>query len=590
MVSTARYSVDKYADLLFSYFEKLVPLKSKRENIKFRNSVMLNTPELHGMFKRVAALLVAKPNFDSLPEKHRASVENHLPSVLKQGKWDKNQFEIMYNLMFYDYLVAFEYPYTTYRTTCDVCGTIENINEGFTKTFSLTQSRNRATDKREIKAIFICAKCESRTPHHLAMTQHITNFVNYPTQTKLFNPLDIEVATGLGGSKKVWFSGMRYREHTPYGIREGVDLTSEQIVNVPIGIIEAILYGEAFMFNPRLVTVFTHPQLVGLDRSFAPFMLAMMTLLHTGILRKGREADALIKMAPQYLITPEGGAASPTNVLLDARKASGFILQKVKEMQEGDTGGISYLPFGVRTTQLFPDQRRMITTNELLAEEANLLQSTGFDNSVLQGGAGILNDPFLLQTVREVVMYYTDQLEDHLNVKIQLMAANDDRYNFDERLEVMDITMNDGTQTDNLVTQMVGQGTLPIGRLLRKVGYKNITELLEQKKEEAIKMKKHEIDMALEVAKIEKAVVPLTQATQTLDPATMGAFTKQLETEADGYAQQLYYMEEGQKKSALQALQKQNYTMWALVSKKLEDINYMQTAQAKAQTQQQPVQ
>lgn len=365
-----------------------------------------------------------------------------------------------------------------------------------------------------------------------------------------------------------------------------MDLTSEQIVNVPLGVIEAILYGESFMFNPRLVTVFTHPELIGIDRSFSPFMLAMMTLLHTGILRKGREADALIKMAPQYLITPEGGASSPTNVLLDARKASGFLMQKVKEIQEGDTGGISYLPFGVRTTQLFPDQRRMITTNELLAEEANLLQSTGFDNSVLQGGAGILNDPFLLQTVREVVMYYTDQLEDHLNIKIQLMAANDDRYNFEDRLEVMDITMNDGTQTDTLVTQMVGAGTLPLGRLIRKVGYKNLSELLAQKKEEEIKKKQHELDLNLALSKLEKAIVPLTQATQTLDPATMGAFTKQLEAEAEGYAQELSAMEEGAKKSAMQSLQKQNYTMWALVAKKLEDINYMQNAQAKAQMQQ----
>jgi hypothetical protein len=125
--------------------------------------------------------------------------------------------------------------------------------------------------------------------------------------------------------------------------------------------------------------------------------------------------------------------------------------------------------------------------------------------------------------------------------------------------------MNDGTQTDNMVTQMVGQGTLPLGRLLRKVGYKNLNEVLEQKKEEAIKMKQHEINLSLELARLEKAVVPLTQATQTLDPATMGAFTKQMEAEADAYAQELFYMEDGQKKSALQALQKQNYTMWALV-------------------------
>lgn len=584
MTIQTRYTIDKYSDVLFSIFEKMIPVLNRRENLRFRNSVILNASSLHGMFKRVAALLVGEVNYDSLPESERIIIEKALPDILKEGGWSKIQFEIMYNLMFYDELVVFEYPYTTYSAKCDVCGTTESINKTFKKIFSLSRGRKGKT--RAIKAIFECSSCKKKTAHSLEMVKHTSDFKKTPTYTKLFNPLEVEVSEGFGGEHTVWFSGLRYIENNHYGIREGVDMTASQIVNTPLGIIEAILYGENFKFNPNLVTVFKHPKVAGLDKGLAPMMLSMALLMHTGVLRKGREASSFMQMSPNFLITPEGGAASPASSMLDGRKTNRFIMNAVKEIQEGDTNGLSYLPFGVRTTPLFPDQKRLITTNELLAEEANIMQTTGFDNSVLQGGAGILNDPFLLQTVKELVTWYTDQLEKHLNIKLDLMAAYEDKFDISGILEIQDITTVEGTAMNQLIMEYVGNQTLPLSRIVKKFGYKNLEELLKQKTEEQLTLMKHENEMSIKQNELSQSMMQKSQATGTLDASSMAAFTKQLEEQATAYAEELYYMDDGAKKSALNDLQKQNYTLWALTSKKLEDLNYMATSQAKAQMKQ----
>lgn len=573
------YSIDKYSDILFSYFSKVVPMGNHEQNIKFRNKVALNAPELHGIFKRLAALLVSDINYEALSQEKATIFKESLPQILAKSKWKFKQYEIFYNLFMYDYVVTLVYPFTSYKTSCQVCGKEVVINESFGGTFKL----HREKEGVEVILSTHCKNCNRETKHDMIEVLHTNNFKKYPMNILLFNPFDVSISEGYGGSQKVYFSPTDYRKRSSYNnIKENTPLGAEEIINVPYKIISSILYNKPLKFNNNLVQVFRHPEILGLQRGLSPLMLSLSTVLHTSILRKGREADALLKVDPHYIVSPVGGANSPVTSLTDGRSTTDFIMKGIKQIKENDSNGLIYSPNPVQATPIFAQGTRWITSNEILAEEANLINSTGFDMSVLQGGAGIQNDPYLLHTLEETVGFYVTQSEDLLNKLVSQLSVYQPKFDLDERIELLDVSQSEGTQLDNLSIQLVESGQLPKSVLYRKYGYNSIKDVLAQVKEEQLMIREHEINLGMAMSKLENAKAPVVQATGNVDPGVMKQMEGRVEEEASMLAQQLYQMDEGTKRSELDKIQKSSYILWATTVSKLKDINQQMTQQAKS--------
>mgnify|MGYP001766662536 CR=1 FL=1 len=578
------YDISKYSDVLFSYFDKTIPISNYEQHLKYRNRILLNSPEIHGPFKKLASLFVCDVNYEALGD-NSTRIKTKLPPILDAAKFPSKQMEIFYNLFFYDYVVAAIFPSNNYKFTCTECDHVSLITENYASTFSL-HPKKATDDDPEIQANTKCPECNKRTMHTITEVRKTKQLDKNPLNILLFNPFDVLVSRGPGGAFRVYFSSINYMRHAYFGLRAGADLTAEKIINFPFTFVKAVILNRPLVLNNNITQVFRHPMIAGLNKSFSPLMLSLKSLLHTNILRKGREAEALLKVDPHYMITPLGGTNSAPATIQDGRAQVQFTMSAVKQIKEDDSNGLIYNPTPHQAVPLFPEGRRWITSNELMAEEAAIINSTGFDVSVFTGGVGVNQDPFTLQTMEGVIGFYTDQMEEFTNKIINFISVFNGEFEVQDHIQLKSVTSRMGTQLSEVELGLIQNQQLPISLLYRKYGYYDVAEVYEQIKAEAVAKKKHDLSMEMELSKIEKGLQPVVMAQGTVDPGMMAQVERSIEDEAEAIAQELFQADEGTKKSQLDVLAKKSYVLKEVVVGKLRDMNTQATAQAKADAKQ----
>ena len=598
-----RYDIAKIAAPLFSYYQKIIPTEHT-ELIKFINAVILNSPNLVGLARRYSALLAGQVDFGKIKTSiddavYTDKVEKKLRNMLRLIKYQNVQNEIYYNLFFYPRVTATVMQVYKYTAECRECKAVVNLSEPYGKHFEFKLgvkerqvSLHGVSSGFKLSASFVCpgkkCKCNnSNRPVKVEAVKYRDDEAGF--FVKIWNPYYTKVEKGImRGRTFVVIDPDRFRKLYPERYASGGIFTFADIDNMDPNFLIAMLSGMPYIPNPDMTQVFTNePQLAGMVAPMSPALLSMVGLLHTGSLRRGQEADAIIKASPHILLTPDRGEQSTQNTTLDGTVVNDMMMRMVKEVQEGNTTGIMHIPIPMTAKNLFADPRRTVLEREIKEEELGAIFTTGLDASFVSGGIGISKDPLIQHLLQEILGAQTVQMDEYSRKIVKMSKVvfknggtlpSDITY-----IPIIRLDEAPGTYIDQEYTKMaVEGGSLPMGPLFKnKYGFSSFEEAVITRLEEERTLAKLKMEYEMKIAEDGRTTSLKQLSEGMLSPQIMQQVEGMLEAQAEQEATKVSQMEEGMKKSYLDQMQKTNMLLYSLVKVKMEHLRNAQTQEAK---------
>ena len=598
----SRYDITKIATPILSYYQKIVPT-DRHERVKFINSIILNAPYLIGLGKRYAALLSGQINYDNLKQKYGdVGFTNKISSKLddivnsKNLKYSEIQNTIFFNLYFYPEVVATVMPLFEYSIVCPGCEKKILLSEPVGKHFEYTLKLpypTRSSRRVNKKPAFVvsetsCPYCNAKIREVKVKYSEKKGAVDNPNFfIKIWNPYYTSVERGaFQGISSVYVDMNRFQMCYPELYSNGGKYTYATLDHMDYNLLQAIMTGMAYVPNTSYTYVFRNkPEIAGLEDALSPVLLALVSLLHTGSLRRGQEADAIIKSSPHIMLTPAVGENSEISTKLDAGGVTGLIMQMVKEIQIGDTTGIMYFPTPVKADKLFTDPRRTILEREIKEEEMSTMITTGLDASIFAGGTGIPNDPFVLYVMNELLSGGTDQFEDFSEMIVKqiknLMSNKIQLPTTLKRLPVVRVDKAPGTLVDTEYKDLAKAGLVPSGPLLSKYNIPSLVKSLELVGEENRDKERIMRKVQGEIQEDARSDEQVNAAKGQVSADTISLVESQLSERAEEIVQELEGAEDGYKQSVMHQLQTSNQLLYAVVKVKLQELNNAREREAK---------
>lgn len=598
--SGSRYDIISYSREFFSYYDKVVP-KTREELVKFINDLQLNFPFLVGLARRYAAVLTAQPNYASmhsnyLEEGFTDIVQRNFKDIWGALNLDDVQMEIYSQLYFFPRLNVTILPKYDHYFKCSHCGKRIDIGPNsmfFEFTLSATEEKTGKGGHTDIvlKGDFECPirDCGGRNTSSSFLSDRRKDYKEdaTPFLAKVWNPYYVVEKTGIiEGLSVAVVNPMRFREVYPTKFVEGEPMTYADVEHMDPNFFKCMMKDRAYILNPEMTYLFVNkPRITGLDSELSPALLNVVALMHSGTLRRGNEADSRIKANPNFIVTPTHGEASSANTRLDGTAVVKNVMTAVKEVQERDTGGIFYMPFGMQASKLFSEPRRTTLEREIREEELNCMAVTGLDASILNG-VGLTNDPFILHALNELLTQYSGQFEEFSSKIVKALRKLPTFSGWPKncrRIPLRRVDQNPGTMHEAMYQQMAEAGLAPVSPLLEKFGFNSVAEATRRRKEEDFTILELEKEFELKNHRLAQETALQARALQVVSPEMLKSMEAQLVPAAEHMAEELVSMDEGAKRSQLDQLQKNNIILYSLVIVKLRELNNRLTQEAKAE-------
>lgn len=604
----SRYDITKIASPILSYYQKLVPADPE-ERVKFINAIVLNAPYLVGLAKRYAALMSGAVDYDKLKKDFSEEgfsnvVSSKLKDILDSEalNYADIQNEIFFNLYYYPEVAATILPIYDYWTTCPdkhKCGRKIMLSEPIGRHFEYTLEvpvysvARKDSTKNTFKMSGLCPYCGTRIQKRTVKTSEKKATLEEPNIfVKIWNPYYTSVERGAyRGRTSVYINPSRFRECYPSRYANGSKYTFSDLDNIDPNLLYCYMVDMPYNPNPKFTKVFINkPSIAGLEDGLSPVLLALVALLHTGSLRRGQEADAIIKSSPHMMLTPVSGENSTISTTLDAGKVTELIMQMVREVEQGDTTGMMYFPTPVKADKLFADPRRTMLEREIKEEEMGTMITTGLDASIFSGGTGLPNDPFILHVMNELLSGGTSQMQAFskmivkqmkqvMNNVIILPAGLKD-------LPVIRIDRAPGTLVDSEYKELAKNKAVPFSPWISKFGYESAAEAQEAVAAETFEFNKIEKEFQTKLEEYNRTDELLQAAKGVISQDVIAQVEALIGQQAEEIAQKMQSMPAGKKRSYMHQIQTENLLLYGMVKVKLQVLNNALERDAKAFLQQ----
>lgn len=593
----SRYDIVSTVNPLFSFYQTIVP-KEHSSLIRFINSIILNFPYLSGLAARYAAALASKVDYSKMrtdlgDKGFTDVVMKNLEDTINNCGYHAMQLEVFTNLFFYPRIAVTITKKYDYLVKCHHCGKDINIAKLTGKFFEVQLTTATSGNDIKIKAVFKCPICgKGNTGVTLRWKKRVGTITDPGFFFNMWNPYYFRVSRGMMRRKSLFVVDMdRFRECYPDRYCNGSYFTFADLDGVEPEFLKAMLAYREYTPNVDMTHLFVNePLYAGLEAELSPALLNVAALMHNGVLRRGQEADAIIKASPNILITPEMGENSKASTTLDGRLVNDIVMQLVKEVQSGDTLGLGYIPVPMKATSLFAEPRRTTLEREIREEEMNVLMTTGIDSSIFQGGTGMSENPFVLTVMQELFSRYSSQMDDASESLITMIKTNVETVKLPNELRKLTQTRIDeqpGTYIDKEYADYAAKGLVPVGPIIRsKYHFASAEAAIKERMEE-------ERNIAAIKRDYERKISADAQTDEIRDAAAgqvseemISKVEMQLTEQAEQIALEMEQMDEGQKRSELDRLSKNNRLLRAMVGTKLEELNNIRTQEAKSAVQQ----
>lgn len=587
------YSITNYLDLYNSYINRLVPYQDKHKYIDFLTRFFISHGYLRGSLTKISAFLAQKAFINAPDEVTKSRIE----TILDDLDYMKVQHNVLLNGFVYDYVAVLYMPKQILEMKCDSCSNVFNIDDSYEYTFEIRNMAAHDEEYKTLKRNSSLPRDEKRqysTPYGLKCTcpNCGTEFIqvpdqkwdhNVPGKLKILNPHHYDVFKNDGGDTYIRITADEYRG----ALEINTELEWEHISGLtwPM-IVTFAAKDQVFKPNKDFYEVFSMNEIAALNAgaSLSSIVSTISDLAHIDILKLGNEGIALSKVNPLYMITPNEASMGGTFEVTNHEDFRDFIVQEVREKEEGDFNRMVYSPISASAQPIFGDGKRFLALNEIIHYQNTVITALGFSPDILQGGNGLQNDPFSLKTMDVILDSFTKKFENLLEniIKRQITSYNKakkDHNNGKPLFFLEKISLSKGTLDSQIKMDLVNRGELPRSAMLNDIGYPDLKHYYAAKRDEQLTEMREQAKTQRAVDKLQQQLIMEAQEQQAITGRLDTSVAEQeLLRQAEEQVQMMAQMEHGQRKSYFNQLKNESPVLYSVTLMRWEEYQNMQNS------------
>lgn len=374
----------------------------------------------------------------------------------------------------------------------------------------------------------------------------------------------------------------------PRNLTQQVKAGNKNLINsMPMEFLRAMQRKKTFLFADGQLYHMKVPGPAGVEPQwgFPPITAAIKLFLFAAILRKANEAIALEHITPFRVMFPQAasgnGDPATTINLATWREQLEANLRKWRR----DPLQIQFAPAPLGVQNVGGDGRALLTLGELQEAEKNICLSLGVPLEFLQGGLGQTRGEITLRMIENQLQTHIEDLNDltqWVENKVSVFLGFETI-----KVKLADFKMIDDVEDKGIYLQLYQAGELSRATLFDRIGLDPAAE--DKKiKQDALDKAKRDMDLQAAIGKLQNSLSARVRAQAQQAQSGAKYDVQAVVGQAQQIAQELAGVDEGTKRSRLDALQGQDPVMYAVVVQQLEQLNAAQEADAKAQTRMAP--
>lgn len=600
------YTVEYYDKLCKSYAlrAKIIPYDHKDEFIDY----ITRTVIFHG---GLAGPLASAASYFSVPVKTISgdeSLRRQVASVYQdiEGFWA--QMSAWLSIFMYNTTCLIYLPRQTISMNCPNCETEFAINKpSYQYPFKIvaldyeedgtTRMRSNAgfaeAEKRQHPKQYgiscNCPNCNSRIEGAPSVKWTFSS----PGKLLVLNPKLFHVDRNDSGKKRVVIDPEYYSGK----LALDKELDWFDLDNVPWNI--AVTYASResiYIPDEKMYMLFSLREFVGIGSSgdsVAPILSSVSDTVAMDIFKMGNEGLAFSKIDPLYIVSPTN-VTNPAFEGMSQGQFRDFIIQGMKAHQEGDMNRVLYSPMPVDTSAIFGDGKRFMSVNELMTYNNMILGALGFSGDALNGGSGLVADPVKFEAWNNVIREFNNRFLKLLNTIMELVSVKYYRAKYSQSKDVLPTIwmpqlsqMNQGMNLQQKM-QMAQQGLIPMDELMSDLGMPDMYLWESYLKETKLRDQRFQLELNREVTRINQEEAEREQTDPSVpEGSNMYAAKEAILQQAEQMAQELAGQDTGWIKSYLSDVSQEDFVLYSVVVKKLEELRGIQRREVEAQMQQQ---
>jgi hypothetical protein len=353
-------------------------------------------------------------------------------------------------------------------------------------------------------------------------------------------------------------------------IREGDKLF---VNSVPWGFVEAVENNQDFKFDRNnlfhLQNLSAGQQINGV--AVPPLISLFYLVFYQATLRKANESVATDFMSPLRVIFPQAQTANsdPVSQISLRNFVERMQANLVKHKQDNNHVVVAPVPIGYQA--ISGEGKSLLVASEIQQAEDSILLALGVSRELLAGTTNWTSSTTGLRLLENTMLCYTGQIGDLIS---WIMSRVSKYLNLETcEVDLAPFKLTDDLNLQQMLIQAVQSNNGSLSSLYESFGM-NFSEELDKMREDAISRAVSEVKTKLEVDQS-----TYLAARETGDSFDRNNDYKTALAKAQQIAEQLYTADDGTKRAILNRLKLEDYAMFMLVAKLLEEYAENQQAQ-----------
>lgn len=547
---------------MFDYLTGFIPRKLK-DLFKWAEYLSVNSAHLYAIIKKFGEYPITEIQYETQSEQLRKDRKDLYETHLRlRGLATEVSFD---KFVYGNSLISMYKPFSRFLT-CTHCKDAFNIKHVDYR-FSLEK----------LTFSFECPKCKAQS-----ISEAKDRKIQDPKLLRIrrWDPKMIDIDYNPISGECVYYYTIP--RHIVSQVRDG---SRVMIDDMPMEFLEAMQQNRAFRFAPGAIYHLRVPGAAGTDTQWGlpPILAAMKLFLFAAILRKANEAIALDHVNPFRVLFPQAASGNGDPVsTLNLAKWKEQVQENFRRFRR-DPLHIFVAPVPLGYQSIGGEGRTLLTISEIQEAEKNIALSMGVPMEFLAGGLGQIRGEVTLRMLE-------NQLQTHiedLNGLLQWVEDETARFTQQTPIKVKfaDFKMLDDDMRQQFILQLWQQQKVSDTTVNKLFGVDSDFER-KQRREDALADMRGQMETDREVQKLQTSLSQ--QAQQQAASAQMGGLgydQQAVIAQADQTVQQLAGLDEGSRRSQLDALQGEDLVMYAVVKERLQQLQQNQTQAMKAQAQ-----
>lgn len=425
-------------------------------------------------------------------------------------------------------------------------------------------------DAQKIQLTITCADCHTTTTgvslSSPLLMDHRIKSANGIT-LKRWNPQHIDIhCNRITGESEYWYN---FPSSITTRVKRGDPL---HIANMPAEIIKAVCQGKPFRFDEGTIHHMRVDAPAGIDDLWGmPIIVAALKKhYYAAVLRKANEAIALDFLVPLRVLYPSPTTGENPFATMGMDTFRDAISTAVKAHRRDQLHTL-VSPIGVGVAQLGGQGRALLTLGELQQAEDEVIACLGIPREFIYGGLSFTGTSVSLRMLENQLLADKTDAVSLLNW-ISHQAAEILAWE-PVSLDIVPFKFVDDVQQKQMELSIHAQlgGAYLSTRAIAEANGRDIDQMRRERKEDALAEAKlnREIMTAVQAIEADLAMASEMQA-QTQRGDGLAYDQQAVLASAEPIVQELLQQDHSQRRSALSALQSEDYVMYAVVVQRLE--------------------